>query len=137
GLEQVQNDAYLTEFAKTAGSIGTPMFLRYASEMNGSWTRYSGNPAQYREKWKIVATAFRKYAPNVALIWCPNHSPEKAIEGYYPGDDFVDWVGVNFYAVPFYDNIPTHIGIYDNPADRIKYAYNLHAANKPVAIGEF
>jgi hypothetical protein len=137
GLDQVENDAYLTEFAKTAGAIGTPMFLRYASEMNGNWTRYGGNPALYKEKWKIVADAFRRHAKNVALIWCVNHSPEKTIEDYYPGDDFVDWVGINFYSVPFYDNNPNRVGIYDNPVDRIKYAYNLHADKKPVAICEF
>src|SRR5262249_52823587 len=41
---------YLREFAREAAASGGPVFLRFASEMNGEWTRYHGDPALYREK---------------------------------------------------------------------------------------
>jgi hypothetical protein len=76
-------------------------------------------------------------APNVAMVWCVNSIPEKNIEAFYPGDGYVDWVGINFYTVPFYDNDPGRIGLYDNPADQLKYVYRLYSARKPIMVCEF
>lgn len=137
GLQVVQDDAYLTQFAQQAGRAGCPIFLRYASEMNGDWVRYGGNPEEYKRKWILVQKRFAQYAPNVAMIWCANHIPEVPIPLYYPGDEYVDWVGVNFYSVPFYDNLPSRPGLADNPADRLRAIYRLYAAKKPIAICEF
>jgi beta-mannanase len=72
--------------------------------MNGDWTRYGGDPVRYKIAWKTVADVMSERAPNVALVWCVNHVPEKNIPAFYPGDPYVDWVGVNFYSVPFHDN---------------------------------
>jgi hypothetical protein len=137
GLNAVQNDDYLRGFASQAGRAGCPIFLRYASEMNGDWTAYGGNPLLYKIKWGIVRDAFARYAPNVAMVWCVNDIPERTIQSFYPGDGYVDWVGVNLYSVPFYDNDPSRSGMGDNPADRVRYVYNQFAARKPIAICEF
>ncbi|GAE92425.1 hypothetical protein JCM21714_1424 [Gracilibacillus boraciitolerans JCM 21714] len=37
GLDEVIDDDYLREFAKSAKEAGVPILLRYASEMNGTW----------------------------------------------------------------------------------------------------
>ena len=137
GLDPVRDDDYLRRFADQAGNAGGPIFLRYASEMNGDWTAYGSDPARYIEKWRIVYNTMARYAPNVAMIWCVNHIPEKNITAFYPGDAFVDWVGINFYSVPFYDNDLSRPGLADNPADRLKYVYSLYAAKKPIAICEY
>lgn len=137
GLGDVQGNTYLREFALACAEARCPIFLRFASEMNGDWTAYHGDPALYRAKWIIVASVFRQLAPNVALVWCVNSIPEKNIADYYPGDDYVDWVGINFYSVPFYDNIVSRPGLADNPADTLKYVYGKYATKKPIAICEF
>lgn len=137
GTEVVRDDDYLRRFAMEAGQAGCPIFLRFASEMNGDWVRYGGNPAAYKKMWGLVCSRMRQFAPNVAMLWCVNHIPELPIPQFYPGDDYVDWVGINFYSVPFYDNDPNRPGLADNPADRLRYVYNTFALRKPIAICEF
>lgn len=137
GLAAVQDDAYLRRFAQDAGDADCPIFLRYASEMNGDWTAYGTNPLLYRDKWGLVRDVFARYAPNVAMVWCVNNIPERPIQSFYPGDAYVDWVGVNLYSVPFYDNDPSRPGLFANPADLVRYVYDLYAARKPIAICEF
>lgn len=49
---------------------------------------------------------FRQYAPNAALIWCPNSGllggeRREVFTPWYPGDDVVDWVGMDTYERGF------------------------------------
>ena len=37
----------------------------------------------------------------------PRQSVPKKGHPYYPGDEYVDWVGVNFYSVYYHDNGPS------------------------------
>ncbi|MDH7896471.1 hypothetical protein NBU61_28315, partial [Escherichia coli] len=58
--------------------------------------------ALYRQSYRNVAQMFRRYAPNVALVWCPNSGLLGGPRGdvftpWYPGDDVVDWVGLDTY----------------------------------------
>lgn len=137
GLAQVQDDSYLRKWAQDAARADCPIFVRFASEMNGDWTRYHGNPEAYKAAWTFVYKTLYRIAPNVAMVWCVNDSPEAPIQDYYPGDGYVDWVGVNFYSVPFYDNDPSRPGLADNPADRLKYVYRLYASRKPLMVCEY
>lgn len=137
GLQVVQDDYYLREFAQEAARADVPIFLRFASEMNGAWTRYGGDPLQYKIKWGIVKRAMERYAPNVAMVWCVNSIPETTIARYYPGDEFVDWVGVNGYSVPYHDNNPARGSLWENPADLVKFVYDNYARRKPIMICEF
>lgn len=135
-LDDVKDDEYLRKFLRDAASLDHPVILRFASEMNGQWTRYHGDPEAYKEKFRLVFQESRK-APKVALMWCPNAVPQKTIKEYYPGDDYVDWVGVNFYSVPFLDNDPNRPGDLLFPTDHFRYVYQTYAEKKPIAIGEW
>lgn len=137
GLKYVLDDEYLTNFAKDLGETQTPIFLRFASEMNGPWTNYHNNPKQYVEKFRLVAQKMRKYAPNVAMVWCPYATPIAPIASYYPGDQYVDWVGVNIYSVTFYDQNPRMSGKNDHPVEKLDYIYNRYSKKKPIMIGEY
>jgi hypothetical protein len=123
GLGAVNDDQYLRTFAREAARARCPIFLRFASEMNGDWTRYGGDPLAYKTKWGVVKRVMETEAPNVAMVWCVNSIPEKPIPLFYPGDAYVDWVGINFYAVPFHDNDRNRPGLHENPADQLKYVY--------------
>ncbi|MDD5644702.1 MAG: glycosyl hydrolase [bacterium] len=116
------NPAYenTKKFAGACGEIGHPVFIRFAHEMNGSWypwgvwidknknTVYdegeeTGHTQEnYRTAFRNVSAMFKKYAPNAAVIWCPNHGwlggeRKDNYTGFYPGDEYVDWVGLDFY----------------------------------------
>ncbi|MFE5320469.1 glycoside hydrolase family 26 protein [Paenibacillus sp. NPDC056579] len=100
GLEDVQDDEYVRTFAREAKASGIPVFLRYASEMNGAWVPWHGNPELYIEKFRLIHKIMKEEAPNVVMVWSPNFAPANNIEEYYPGDDYVDWVGFSLYATP-------------------------------------
>jgi hypothetical protein len=137
GLPAVKDDAYLLNLAKQLGSTQTPIFLRFASEMNGPWTKYNGNAKLYIEKFRLIAKKMHEYAPNVAMVWCPYATPVNNIPSYYPGDEHVDWVGVNIYSVTYYDQDPKQPGKNDLPINKLTYIYNKFAKRKPIMIGEY
>lgn len=137
GLEQVRDDEYLRQFADEAGKAGVPVFLRFASEMNGTWTAYSGDPKAYIETWRLVHDVFEQRASNVAMVWTVLNVPEKPIRDYYPGDHYVDWVGLNMYSVKYHDNDMKKRADQEDPLAMLDYVYNQFSRNKPIQISEF
>jgi hypothetical protein len=137
GLDQVKDDDYLRTFAKEANKADVPIFLRYASEMNGTWADYSGNPEQYIEKWRLVHKIMAQEAPNVIMVWTVFTFPESTITAYYPGDKYVDWVGVNIYNVMFHNKDMNYPGGNEDPLHLLDYVYNTYSYKKPIQISEF
>ena len=105
--------------------------------MNGNWVPYHKSPQKYIAMFQKVAHVMHEYAPNVAMLWCPFSVPQRLITDYYPGDNAVDWVGVNIYSVLYNDNDPARNAQLRNPADQLAYIYKKYASRKPIAIGEY
>lgn len=147
GLDAVKDDQYVRDFARSLKEYGHPVFLRYASEMNGSWTAWHGDPALYREKFRLIARIMREEAPNVAMVWAPNYVGESDanLDDYYPGDEWVDWVGVNAYHEAYFLGDPGqsqmmndlyYQGKRTNPLDKIKEIYAKYSKRKPIMLAE-
>ncbi len=141
GLDKVNDDPHLRTWAKAAAKSGIPVFLRFASEMNGAWVAWHGDPTLYKTKWKIVYNVMKEEAPNVVMVWAPSWAPNdptdsaSSIMAYYPGDDCVDWVGVDFYMWgPVFDLQNGESGI--GPLQKIKTIYDMFP-NKPIMICEW
>lgn len=137
GLDKVQDDAYIRQFADDAKQLGIPIFLRFASEMNGTWTNYSGDPELYKQKWRLVHSIFQERAPSVAMVWTVLAMPEKTIESFYPGDQYIDWVGVNVYNVMYHNGSIKQKADHEDPLDLISYVYNRFSRTKPIQLSEF
>jgi hypothetical protein len=94
-------DALITSYAQALKAYGKPVFLRWFWEMNllkaHPACQSAGGAADYVAAWQHIWTIFHEVgATNVAFVWCPavtgaNPAP------YYPGDQFVDWIGVDGY----------------------------------------
>jgi hypothetical protein len=145
GLNAVQDGAYLRNFARELKSFGRPVYLRFGGEMNGSWTQWYGDPALYKAKFALVARVMREEAPNVAMVWSPNYVGDAQPDDYYPGDDVVDWVGINAYTEPYFLGNPNgatkdadifYQGKRVNPLDKFRAIYDRYAARKPIMISE-
>jgi hypothetical protein len=134
-LDQVTPELMET-FVDALADYAGPVVVRFASEMNGEWTRYHDDPARYRRVFRDLYKAMRR-APKAALLWCPNAMPADKIEQYYPGDDGCDWVGVNFYSVLYLDNDPKRPGDWIHPIDLLNSVYPRYCKRKPIAIGEY
>lgn len=91
-------DFYVTRWAAAAARYGKPLFLRFAHEMNDPyrypWGPQNGNrPDDFIAAWKHVHMVFQKMnATNVLWVWSP-HISMPWFEYYYPGDEWVDWIG--------------------------------------------
>jgi len=137
GLHEVRDGPYLRRWAMEANRAGIPIFLRFASEMNGAWTAYSGDPELYKEKFRLVHDVMERYAPNVAMVWVPFAIPQKNIADFYPGDEWVDWAGLNIYSVYCHDGNRWRPAYDEDPTEFLAYVYNRYADRKPIFIGEF
>jgi hypothetical protein len=91
-------DFYLVPWAKAAAAYHRPIFLRFAHEMNDPyrypWGPQNGNrPEDFVAAWKHVHLIFQKMgAQNVLWVWSP-HISMPWFEYYFPGPEYVDWVG--------------------------------------------
>ncbi|HKO56058.1 MAG TPA: glycosyl hydrolase [Thermoanaerobaculia bacterium] len=91
-------DFYVTRWARSAAQYGKPFFLRFAHEMNDPyrypWGPQNGNrPEDFIAAWRHVHLVFQKMsATNAVWVWSP-HISMPWFEYYYPGDEWVDWVG--------------------------------------------
>ncbi len=137
GLEEVVDDIYIREWARAAFESDTPIYLRWASEMNGTWTQYSGKSEQYIEKWRMMYDLFQEEAPNCAFVWTVFTFPESTINSFYPGDEYVDWVGVNIYNVMYHNNNINSPGDHEDPLELLDYVYNLYSYKKPIQVSEY
>lgn len=137
GLDQVQEDDYLLNLADDIRQSGAKVFLRFASEMNGDWVNYHGDPELYKEKWKLVTRVMRDRAPNVAMVWCPYALPVSNVMDYYPGDEYVDWVGVNLYNVTFFNQDANSPARDVSPRALLRPIYEMFADRKPIMICEY
>ena len=102
GLADIANgkyDAYITAWAMEAKSMNKTLFIRLGHEMNDPyrypWGPQNNKPADYVAAWIHVHKIFDNVgARNIKWIWSP-HPSYGWFDAYYPGDQYVDWVGVN------------------------------------------
>lgn len=147
GLNCVKDDSYVRGIAKTLKNFGGPVFLRFGGEMNGDWTAWGGQPELYKAKFRLIASVMRQDAPNVAMVWSPNFVPYDNLDAYYPGDEWVDWVGINGYQDYYFAGNPAndsqswtwakfYQGHKANPLTKFQRIYNTYSARKPIMIAE-
>ncbi|WP_052350794.1 glycoside hydrolase family 26 protein [Paenibacillus gorillae] len=137
GLDTVKDDEYLHAFAKSANDADVAIFLRFASEMNGTWTAYSGNAERYIGVWRMVHDVLEAEAPQVAMVWTVLNVPELPIESFYPGDAYVDWVGLNVYNVKYHNGNNKQEAHFEDPLMLLDYVYNLFSRRKPIQLSEY
>ncbi|MET0789516.1 MAG: glycosyl hydrolase [Cellulomonas sp.] len=150
-----QYDDYLHQYAKDVVSLGLPMAIRLDHEMNGSWypwgeRQWGGNSLNGNGKgdfvrmWRHVHDIFEAEGANqyVIWVWAPNivnALPDWAknsawyMRSLYPGDDYVDWVGLSgYYRSPFKsDQTPTFSYTYDKSLDQLR-----SITRKPILLAE-
>lgn len=94
------HDALIEKLGDFLLSLGKrPVFLRIAYEFDGHpWNHYDREStlAAYR---RIVDMLRAKGVNNTAYVWQSTGfmSSQEQLEEWYPGDDYVDWLGVSFF----------------------------------------
>jgi len=77
-----------------------PVIAHMLTEMNGCWFWWScQNPAQFKNLWVYIFNYFtqKKGLHNILYQYSPADGKGN-MTGYYPGDGYVDLVGLDFYG---------------------------------------
>jgi mannan endo-1,4-beta-mannosidase len=98
------SDAYITKFARAVRALNLPVAISFGHEMNGNWYPWASNlasAADFVAAWRHIHNLFiAAGASNVIWVWNPNvitALPQVQLQPYYPGDAYVDWVGITGY----------------------------------------
>jgi hypothetical protein len=106
-------DEYFALYAQDLKKFGKPVLFRLNNEMNGDWCWYSAfytarDPRIYVELWRYIRKLFDEAGvDNLIWIWNPHDAslPDFAwnsFAAYYPGDEYVDVVGLTGYNAGTY-----------------------------------
>jgi Glycosyl hydrolase family 26 len=114
-------DAQLRSWADGARALGVPLLVSFGAEVNDEWGPWNarwngadqtdgyGDPTypdgveRYRDAFRHLVRLVRaEGATNVAFVfhvdsYRPYHG-WNTVEGYYPGDAYVDWLGISVYG---------------------------------------
>jgi len=103
-----QHDGSIKKFAQGALEFGKKyggFFFSTMVDMNGGWFSWGKNSSfipSWRHIWQIFDNqGANQYATWVWVPYCPEASQQHADnpELYYPGDKYVDWIGLNAFSV--------------------------------------
>ncbi len=115
-------DKELRKWAQDARDSGIPLLLEFGTEVNGDWFPWCGapngggqtdgygdptypdGPERFKDAYRHIYDIFQEEGANnitwfihyIAYPW-----PEvwwNKMSYYYPGDDYVDWIGVSVYG---------------------------------------
>ena len=142
----ILSGAYDSSIRETLNYINTlrgPVLLRIGAEMD-VWTD-AVTPADFIAAYRYIADMARSLAPKAELIWSANYCSgwDVSAEDFYPGDAYVDWVGISLYynyessstSEPWLEH--TRGGRYADPvANAASVVAVARAHGKPVAITE-
>ena len=132
GMLDIVNGLYDTQINQLGqfalDNANTPIYLRIGYEFDGSWNHY--DPVRYQNAYRYMVDKWRAMGVNnMAYVWQsatwgdddPNQMPN-----WYPGDDYVDYVGLSFF---FYDE--------NFNGDNLQYALDFaRGKNKPIMMAE-
>jgi mannan endo-1,4-beta-mannosidase len=97
-------DSYATTLAETIKNLDVPIVISFGHEMNGNWFNWGTkgtSAADFVKAWRRIHDIFTKAgATDVIWLWDVNVTypvPDIALEPLYPGDAYVDWVGLTGY----------------------------------------
>lgn len=151
-------DTELLAWGRAAARWGRPMLIEFGTEVNGSWFPWNGawngggnttgfgdpakpdGPERFRAAYRHVRDTIEAGgADNLTWFFHVDDSsqprkPWNSIRSYYPGDRYVDWVGVSVYG-PLTPGDPWGPGF---AADmRRVYPELTSLSSKPIALLEF
>ena len=117
-----QFDDDFRSWCMVARDFGATLLAEYGTEVNGEWFSWNGvwnggggrpgygapseadGPERFRDAYRhIIQTCRDEGAQNITWVFHVNNGdwPEgdwNALENYYPGDEWIDWIGVSVYG---------------------------------------
>lgn len=146
--KDIENIMSLTPYLKEISDMfkeysDVPVYLRFAAEFD-VWTVQT-TPEKFIPAFRYVSNYFKKRNPNVAVVWSVNQASSWYVDinDYYPGDEYVDWVGISLYTQKYFlgdknesrmNEVAFKTGINSDPVLAIKDIVETYGNRKPVMI---
>jgi len=153
-------DVNLTRWAQAAKDDGIPILIDFAVEMNGNWFPWSGifnggeqtdgygdpdypdGPERYRDAYRHIIDLFRAvgvqhatWVFHINLTPAPDSEWNRAAN-YYPGDDYIDWIGFSAYGAQTLDEAWEGLE-FSTQLEEQCAAFTAISDTKPRAVLEF
>lgn len=110
-------DEKLRAWGQAAQTFGTPLLVEWGTEVNGCWFHWNGKwhgkesgASLFRNAFRRIVRLIRDDAGARNITWAFHATaagdPDPSVSGnewnhicrYYPGDDFIDWIGLSVYG---------------------------------------
>ena len=127
-------DVYLRSYAESVRDFGHAIVIGFGHEMNAPWYSwgYGHVPAAtFIAAWRHLVTLFREEgAGNVTWLWTiqANEAGTGSILSWWPGPQYVTWVGVDGY---YYRPSDTFASVFGTTIDQVRTF-----TSKPVLLSE-
>jgi len=143
-VETTDYDSRIDDLARVIRHSRVPVLLRIGCEINGSWKGH--HPFLFPRAFRKVVTRFRaRSVENVAFVFNIAAMGDRNVFAvndlgepkWYPGDDVVDWFGINVFRREHFDpTAPARPGHTNLAAFTASFLARAREAGKPVLIGE-
>jgi hypothetical protein len=156
-----------TQLVRLTQTLNFQMFLRIGPEMNGNWNEYGQQAIKYVTLWKRIVDNIRQKNVDISFIWSPStgasypFNPPTKVKNdtevmdtnkdgifdtnddpyspYYPGNEYVDWVGLSIYhyglKYPWIDNVIAQPNNFISQINDHSF-YDTYTNNKPFMVSE-
>lgn len=161
-LDRIINGTFdndLEAWAQEARDFGSPLLVEFGTEVNGEWFAWNGiwngggrldgfgdptrpdGPERFRRAYQhIIQIARGEGASNIQWVFHVNDGdwPREnwnRLENYYPGDQWIDWIGVSVYGAqsPMAEEWPS----FRNDLDSVYPRLTALSTTKPIVLLEF
>ncbi len=152
-------DEDLRAWAKDARDFDSPLIVEFGTEVNGEWFPWNGKwnggrekkeygdptypdgPERFRDAYRHIIDIIREEgASNITWVFHVNNDdvpnkPWNRFEKYYPGDDYIDWIGVSVYGA----QTPTDEEwlLFSDMMDEVYPRLESLSTSKPIVVLEF
>ncbi|MCL2854760.1 MAG: hypothetical protein FWE21_03985 [Defluviitaleaceae bacterium] len=138
-------EAMVRQAARFLEELNLPILLRVGAEMD-VWSN-PANPQEFIEAFRFITKIMRQEAPNVAMVYSVNFISAFGMDWqmFYPGDDYVDWVGISLYTTRYFMGNPytddataalRRTGYHANPLAFVHQLAEEFGDRKPLIITE-
>jgi hypothetical protein len=128
-------DTYLRSYADSVRDYGHAVVIGFGHEMNGYWYSWGyrhTSPADFVAAWRHIVTVFRQEgAYNVTWLWTVNQLGRRGVQpisAWWPGTNYVTWVGIDGYYVKRSDNFSS---VFGQTISQVR-----HITKKPIILSE-
>jgi endoglucanase len=136
GISQGYYDANMRNICAIIGTLQSPVSVRWGHEMetkDGQFIWSDWEPETYIAAYRRMIDICRVEAPDANFIWSPV-GQDNANE-YYPGDDYVDLVGLSIFGLQPYEEATEGRSLSYQEVLEERYA-RVAGFGKPVVVAE-